>query len=526
MSTKNFTAIVFGTGEKLVTSRGLGVGHELVMALLNAKIDAHLIPEIDGHKFEYSSVITEDPFLESDGKFDKLTKVTLDQSNPARKLYKLPSHKTCFGVDFHEHDLLVINGVNPSLLRYVFQRHRIKQEIHDKAHAIAEHYFRQILVTPEDNIKLFIYGYSRGACISMQAMNILYKKLKQYDSQYHTNFLDKTQVDAFMLDPVPGHRGVSKDKLSRTIPKFVRNFSLIYSEAELRAGFQPLRNFHKQSMNTKIDMNILPGGHSAVVRHNVNVDGVVCAPVEITTALLKQAYKESTGKELAIAVFKTKKSGISHSRRYYPAENNCNSIDYSEAHKKAYKKRALEIQQKFFGMFSFMFRSSRKFRGDCLQKAYIDWPTDLNKLKKQCVKQHKMHYIQLVNMLDLLLKHGYKSQSENNALLIYDNFDKCILGLEKIIKNNNGTDDFCEGFSEVEQALNNIRQNARHDNALAKIVLATLALLFTLCTLGVSLIVLYNSKINNPLSFQCKTVYLTDNVDKQLHKAVKHSKVG
>lgn len=509
MQPKILTAVILGTGEKIVTNTKFGVGHEFVAALLDAVIVSSpaphdpLLPIISEH---YDSI----PIAGS----KPIAYITLSETNQ----YVVPSPYNHLGVNFTEKDLLVIYGVDPSIWSNIFSPSLVQQEILLKANAIAEEYFKQILAsTEEEQIKLFVYGFSRGGCIAMQAMNILYKKINKHDSENNSKLLDKLDVNMFILDPVPGSLAIDNDPATHIIPAFVSKINFIYAEHEYRHGFLPLREFYKQSDKTIVEISTFPGNHATVKRIDGEVDSEENAPALMVTNLLTKQYYEFTNRFLAMRVYvRDAQGGIS--RVFFEIKEQFEA--YSEQTIESYRALAKKKQKQYFGFFSPFLYADRKIKDkNLLEDIYVNWPTALKKLETKSQSSIEYNkFLPLIIQLQLLLKHSYTANNEQNTALICDNFQDCIEGIDLIMNNLEQSLAFKQGYAQLHEALENIKQNAINDEVLVKIILIALAVLATICTLGIVGLYFYLDESNNYFTTQAKPAYLAELLQNKLAK--------
>lgn len=519
------TGIFLGTGEKPCTRYKFGAGHELMQAILKARLE--YAPEITDSE-DSNTIIKEDArrFLQGEGATSKIVNIRRerisDSSQELTHQFVIPPPNVRYtnrhlGMYFSEYKLLVMNGVDPSPLKNIARPDLIADEVKNKAKAAAEHYYNQIIEahsTGKQSINLFIYGFSRGACTAIQMVNILHGLLAQYEIEHCIDLASKVKVDLFLLDPVPGNPLIQASPHTHLLPSIVRQADIILSEDEMRTGYGALREFYKESDATETHVMVLPGNHSAVKRREAGHDPDEITSADVVTAELEKRYNrvlKENDSELRIPVFTLGSIFEEASRRYL---SDTTSTQMSPQIKDDLRERAWQAHEKFFGFVAPLFRAHRRIRiGEHLNNICVAWPTELSRLETMC--DGDVNKKKLIAQLKLLLAHANYAKSEYNSYLVYSLFQTrprnmdCFEHLKVLIHSHPGTSEFRSSQEWIETRLIDIRDKAENDDyLLVKIITVILAVLASICTLGVAAVIMYNDDSYNYFTLQPLTGYL------------------
>jgi hypothetical protein len=503
--------VAFGTGEHATSRDNLGVGHAFLEALLGSHIEGS--PDLPRDQPEGATprvtpglTLTSDPQKQrrtfAPGAFPAAQPITeLSAGSPVPFLVVPQVNIRHFG--FHHGDVLVVQGIHPSKRKNLSAQVRVLQdpiasEVRRKAAAMAAFYLTQIqaaqLADPQAKIRLFVYGFSRGGCIAMQAMNHLYRSLNTPENQH---LLAALEVHLFLVDPVPGSRVVDRSPDSHTLPPFVRHADILYAAHERRYGFGALRKFVKQDRSTEVSMQLLPGSHSSLIRRDRFERDIPTAAAQRVTAALQRAYHRfwpDVMLPFTVFVRGDREAGITREAlQRSESELRTDPPQVARAMSLLYRRAARQKARRAFGMLSPLLRRPPRF-GDSsrLIETEAEWPERLEAIEQALRESHmdkplQDAHLRLVGQLRVLSQHATQSKNPENGKLIQACFNDILLHFENLTQDPGDR----QHILAIEHELHKIKAGARHSQPLRKAVWVALAIVASILTLGATLFVLY-----------------------------------
>lgn len=396
-----------------------------------------------------------------------------------------------------EKKLTVVPGV-PSLFLGT------TKEVKDRASALATQ-LQEKITQEEGPQQFFMYGYSRGCLVLLQALQELEQHLTQTP---HT----LPQIHVVLNDPVAG--GIALQEKDKRLPKFVSTAEIIYPTNEERVFHEAVTGIYSSTEETKTRITFLNGNHTSATRVPLCEIDFKSHTVDKITRLVQNTMQE-LGQAVELQVFammQKDKPALARAIRDFTEEDEVSR----------HKKSAATLREES----SFFVRNlpkSSRFVPEGALKPYQnqilhDFPRELYLLKERihttlttlnaqaetsALKKQKasLNHLSLIcQKMSNLRQHIEEAKNSENQRLICQNFTTCLNALQGLSNNAIAAEDFNpQHLEKLSQTLNTIAKEAKHHSAIRRCTLLISKIVASLLIPPLGLFMAYQGMFN------CKT---------------------